>query len=360
MASNNTITPRNNTITYMKGLCIMLMVLVHARCAAPRLIVFLCMFLMPLFFIVSGFCLKEKYLDDPKTFFTRRVKTIYWQYAKMGVIFALLHNVFYALHLYDENYGYCIPQHSLLEILDDIQTIVFQMRVASQLLGGYWFLNALFFGSAIAWVMLRYIRRVEYCLPVSLLTLLVVHLTNFHVVFLNLNTRAFVVAVLIISGYALARLRARPFNILMVALTAVLTYIGTDYWVIEIDQTEYDDLKMFPYILTAVMCTWSLYSLFVKWTETESMASRFMRFVGENTMTILTWHMLGLKLVSLIIILVYGLDIRRLAELPVIEEYAFKGWWVAYFTISMAFCFAIVRLKQCINIPTIKLPFRKS
>lgn len=60
-----------------------------------------------------------------------------------------------------------------------------------------------------------------------------------------------------------------------------------------------------------------------------------LEFIGQNTLTILTWHFLSFKVVSLIIIKIYDLPIERLSEFPVISEYATKGWWVAYFIMAM-------------------------
>jgi hypothetical protein len=42
-----------------------------------------------------------------------------------------------------------------------------------------------------------------------------------------------------------------------------------------------------------------------------------------------------MKLVSLIIIYIYGLPIKQLSEFPVIEQYATQGWWVFYLFIGV-------------------------
>ena len=89
--------------------------------------------------------------------------------------------------------------------------------------------------------------------------------------------------------------------------------------------------KIFPlYILTAILSTWSFYSLFFKWKETSSMFSKFMIFVGNHTFEILTWHLLSFKIISLIIIHFYKLPIVQLASFPTIQIYSVKGWWIAY------------------------------
>lgn len=48
-------------------------------------------------------------------------------------------------------------------------------------------------------------------------------------------------------------------------------------------------------------------------------------FIGKNTLTILTLHFLIIKLVSLVIIGIYDLPIKRLAEFPVITEHSKLG-----------------------------------
>ena len=63
-------------------------------------------------------------------------------------------------------------------------------------------------------------------------------------------------------------------------------------------------------------------------------AIRILIYIGNNTLTILTWHFLSFKIVSLVIILIYQLPIERLAEFPVITEYSVKGYFILYFLIG--------------------------
>lgn len=57
--------------------------------------------------------------------------------------------------------------------------------------------------------------------------------------------------------------------------------------------------------------------------------------IGNNTLPILTWHMLCFKIVSILIINFYGLPMARLAEFPVIEEYSKQGWFLLYFLVGV-------------------------
>lgn len=67
-------------------------------------------------------------------------------------------------------------------------------------------------------------------------------------------------------------------------------------------------------------------------------------YVGNNTLTVLTWHFLCFKIVSLVIILVYNLPIEQLACFPIIPEYA--SWWIAYFVVGTGVPLAILGLQQ--------------
>lgn len=321
----------NQSITRLKALGIMLMVLGHSMCSIPYAIAFLSMFHMPLFFITSGYCFKEKYLSDFKAFIARRIKGLYVPFVKWSLIFALLYRPFFALHLYDEKYGFNgvgAVYESWQGTLHSCWIIVTQMRGMCWLLAGYWFLNALFFGSIIAWIVLRLSKRTEYAFAVSLLLLFVVHVTQFHVVFLNLNTRAFAAATLFVAGHLMCKRELLPFGWTGIVLSLALTACGMFYWPLAIDHLSYEGWNLFPHLLTATLATWSFYSLFVRWS---SLKNDLLDYIGTETMTILTWHLLSFKAVSLLIILIYGLPIEQLGEFPVIVEYATGGWWMLYF-----------------------------
>ena len=61
---------------------------------------------MPLFFFFSGYCFKEKYLEHFFTFLRKRIKGLYWPAVKWGLLFLVLHNVFFHLYLLPEKTSY--------------------------------------------------------------------------------------------------------------------------------------------------------------------------------------------------------------------------------------------------------------
>lgn len=96
---------RDNNVTIAKGIGILLMVAAHAGMpdVASR---FIEMFHMPLFFFMSGYCLKEQYLSTPNTYINKRIKGLYVPYVKYSLLFLILHNLFYYLNIYNNQYGF--------------------------------------------------------------------------------------------------------------------------------------------------------------------------------------------------------------------------------------------------------------
>lgn len=145
---------RDNSISMTKGIAIILMVMVHAH-FNPYCHSFISMFHMPLFFFMSGYCFKEAYLDNFSKYLKKRVKGAYWPYVKWSLLFLLLHNVFYALNIYNGEYGYRGSVSELYTSADFLKhslLIIFTMTSGEQLLGGYWFLHTYFIASIISFI----------------------------------------------------------------------------------------------------------------------------------------------------------------------------------------------------------------
>lgn len=80
-----------------------------------------------------------------------------------------------------------------------------------------------------------------------------------------------------------------------------------------------------------------------------------LNFVGNNTLTILTWHMSSFLLVSQFIIEIYKLPQARLAEFPVIVEYSKQGWWFAYFIVGTILPLGLAYINKWIKSSWLKL-----
>lgn len=119
------------------------------------------------------------------------------------------------------------------------------------------------------------------------------------------------------------------------------------YFIIEIGNPFYETERIVPYMIMAVAGTWCVFSL--PWGEMNRTLLSFMRYVGQHTMAILTWHFLSFKIVSLLVIAVYGIDGERLAEFPVIHEYTNRGWFVLYLIVGISVPLAIDYLLRSIK-----------
>lgn len=347
----------NPAISCLKALGIMLMVLGHSG-NTLHVNDFIYMFHMPLFFIASGYCFKEKYLSNPRQYLYNKVKGIYWPYVKWSLLFLVLHNVCFHLNLYNDQYGwkeYVSHLYTPHEFLHLAKCIVFKMNGHEQLLGGYWFMNALFFGSLIAWPIIRYVKSPLFGGAILVGICTVFNKTCWHIPYVEISSQAFTAALLIVIGNAMQKYKVKFFNTRQIVLALAMTFLGSYLWKMELGQDSYSNKCFLFYIITATLATWAFYSLFARLSDSHGFCNRILDFIGKHTLTVLTWHFLAFKLVSLAIVSIYGLPMARLAEFPVIIEYAKQGWWVAYFFIAMVVTCGIAGCNKWIKNSWLKL-----
>ena len=354
-------------VTYTKGVGIILMVLCHSMF---KDIPFIYMFHMSLFFFVSGYCFKEKYIDEPFRFVWQKVKGIYYPYAKWSIIFLLLHNVLYGLNIYNDSYGYngfVSHLYTDVEFIDRIKSILLQMKGHEQLLGGLWFMKTLFWSYQISYLSIYLSFKLErWCrcghnllIMLSVVGLMICCLLfnrlSMEIPLIELGPREFLASSLFMTGYYFKHKNIRQFTIYYIVLSFALVLLGSFYWFMSwtMFASPYESLKLLPYMLTGVLATWAVYSL--PWAKLGCKITSMLKFIGNNTLTILTWHFFTFKIVSLLIIKIYGLPIYRMAEFPVITDYASSGWWVAYFLVSMAVCCLIAYCNRFIKYSWLKL-----
>lgn len=324
---------RNEGISIAKGLAIVLMVLGHARWP-DFLNHYFGLMRMPLFFFFSGYCFKENYLEAPYKYLKKRITGIYMPYIKWALLFLLLHNIFYNINIYNDTYGFngiVSYEYNIHDYLKHIIKIIFALRGHESLLGGYWFLHSLFFGSIIFYVTMQYIKNDRNRFLFLLLITIILSLLNISLPFWNINSRTFFAACFIMVGHLY---RKKNFNIeynnYFVYSGLIFILIGTILW--PTSMLSYKWRQIIPYGITAITGTLIIFRLSKAISvRTEGLKIKTeLVYIGNHTFDILTLHFLCFKLVSLLIINIYQLPIQRLAEFPVIEEYAHKGWWIVY------------------------------
>lgn len=299
---------------------------------------------MPLFFFASGYCLNEKYFSKPHIFVWRRIKGIWWPFVKWGLIFLLFHNVMYDLNIYNSEfstYGNSSHKYTIAETLERAKGLLIHMDGIEPMLQGYWFLNALFFGSLIAIAFLcplRYVSKKlnqkEYIPPLvsGIICLTIAVLLNYYnktFTDLYIGSRAFFASSFIIVGYGFATIKTKKFVWWQGLLAFSVLIVNSFYNFVSVGDVVYETRCMIPYFLTAVLGTWCVYSL--PFDSINPKIQICLKYIGNNTLCILTWHYLCFKLISLLIVLIYGFPLENIAEFIVINNYTDKGWFVLYF-----------------------------
>ena len=150
MKIENTASAHNPTLSIAKALCIILMVVGHSGCPA-YLHDWIYLFHMPCFFLISGYLLKDRYIDNLKLAVRKRLKGLWIPYVKWSILFLLLHNAFYRIGLYTNIYSFKEI------IIKACKTLVFYG--SEQLLWPFWFLSASLVASMIGLVYLKPCRQ---------------------------------------------------------------------------------------------------------------------------------------------------------------------------------------------------------
>ena len=127
----------------MKGLAIICVVLGHCTCDPVNNSFyesFVNQFHLAVFFFVSGYFFKEKYIINKFDFVKRKFKSLYIPYIISGIVFMLLHPLLFNLHLYNESL-------SISELPSQIFNLCIRLSSNDQLMGAMWFCPALLFVS---------------------------------------------------------------------------------------------------------------------------------------------------------------------------------------------------------------------
>ena len=106
---------------------------------------------------------------------------------------------------------------------------------------------------------------------------------------------------------------------------------------------------IFLYSLLAIIGCLSLlmFSDIIK--DKISLGKSLLKYIGEHTLIIMTFHFLSFKIVSLVIILFEQLPINMLGAFPVISYLNPNKWWVVYSIVGIGCPLVICKLYECIS-----------
>jgi fucose 4-O-acetylase-like acetyltransferase len=329
----------NNSVSFAKGIGIMLMVLGHTFFSAYGYAV-IYMFHMPLFFFLSGYCFKKIHLEDFRNYARKRISRIYVPFVKWALIFLLLHNIFFYLNIYNDTFGFEGEVSQLYGVSDYLKKaflIFFCLSGNEQLLGGYWFLHTMFFASFIFYGLLK-LRIPVVGGFIALILSVLLYFKGIPVVNIYCGAKEWLAVSCMMAGYLYKSYSIEKlvdkYSAYVLLVCALLLILGSMYW-----QGEMLDMKWthtIPYFVSAIAGSIIVMKVSDFSVNKSHRFSNFISTIGNKTIEILTWHFLCFKIVSLIIIVYYGLPIEHLAEFPTMRPYNVQGWWVLYFVIGVA------------------------
>lgn len=324
----------NVSVNMSKGIAIILMVLAHTNFSKAGVDV-INMFHMPLFFFFSGYCFKESYLLNVKSFVWKRIKGAYVPFVTWSLLFLLLHNVFVHIHIYDVIYN-STGIYSAGDICRRAMTIVFTMNETEQLLGGYWFLHSYLLAAFISFFVIYLSFPFQTKKNIVILATACVFLLGcWLMLFFRVRVPYYVEAkellatFFMLAGY-LYKQTSWHFERYVWAVAPIcflILFVGMHFG--KCSMLTLTATKMLWYAISAIAGVFLVFSI-CQLISSVKIFEVSLSYVGTKTLGILTWHFLCFKFVSWILILYYHLPIDRLSEFPVVTEYSSQGWWMLY------------------------------
>lgn len=344
---------RNEALDIAKGIGIILMVIGHSGC--PKYLHdFIYMFHMPLFFVCSGYFYKHiTTRNELIRCWKKRFRGLYLPYIKWSLAFLFLHNIFYHLNIYSDEYGYQGTTSSLYntsDIIERLKCILLYMNGHEDLLGGFWFLKALLLStlafSMIDFLLSRWKNLIAKYTTIFLFLLIATIITQYTDIRFWIFGSFFQISygcLFFFTGYLLhqyghlLRINGAFPNILMFII------VGIGALLIPSEMILVNTIQVIPYFIIATLGS-------ILTINTASYLSRKdlgkkLSIIGKTTMSILALHFLSFKIVSLIKIYIYDLPSKMLSCFPIIEEHN-KYFWPLYTVIGVCIPLIVQRLYE--------------
>ena len=326
---------RNDSISIAKGIGIILMVIGHTRMGFIHYFIYY--FHMPLFFLISGYFFKEIYLYNKIEFFKKRINGTYKPFVKWGFLFLIFHNVFYKLNIYSSVYGFenCVSSfYSIKEYIFNGLGVL-KMSHTEQLIGTYWFLHDLFFSSLISLILCFTLSKFRFFdFEIKIIFLIIICLIT-SIIFctrniflpLGINARLFLVNAFYLSGYIYNRFENRIVYSFRGFLLSFVSLILITVYLKPISMSTLNGNNIILYFLIAFVGIYFVFNLSYRLELFKY--KNIIIYIGENTLYILTFHLLSFKLVSLIYVFIENLPIEYISKFPVIYTQD-SYMWIIY------------------------------
>lgn len=336
----------NAQVSIAKALGIILMVMGHAGCPG-YLHDFIYLFHMPLFFFLSAYFFRDaKVVDSAGQYVVRKFKNLYWPYIKWSIIFLLLHNLFCRIGFYDNSLSW-------QELFVNVKCSVRGMWQGERMLGAYWFLISLFWESLLFGLII-WIKHKTKSRYFDLIAVVLLFLVGCYAPIDLLVNREMVILPIFYLGYW-AGTHKTNFSIsrfhLLIALSVclpLLCYLAT-FMKVDVGQGKFYNPTLF-----LVGSLAGIYLMIILSGLVNSLrVGRWLDIVGGGTMSVLTFHFLFFKLLTLLLVRVGMFTQETLSEWPVPNGHGYNSLWWLYTLVGVLGPIACRELMKRITTKTI-------
>lgn len=311
------------------------MVIGHSGCPA-LLFRFIYLFHMPLFFFCSGIFFKEIISkDNAFVFLKKKFVGLYVPFVKWSVFFLLIHNLLILVGIYNLQYGFEGGSlfYGIKETLNNLGMILFTMHGYDELLGGFWFIRALFLSSLSIVVFSILLRKVPMynhelmCLIFLLLTVLIRRYLNNTELWSDMSMGTFGALFFIVGN--LQKQYGNIWKNKYVLATCSLTLMLSMFYFGDVVKMECGYNKVIPYAIAAISGILAVLFFSYALEKKASLICPVMYYIGNHTLLILALHFLCFRLVSVVLVFIYNIDFVHVAEHPVIQniDTSIGSWW---------------------------------
>ena len=344
---------RDTVISIAKGIAIILMVVAHAE-APGWLCKFIFEFHMPLFFITAGYFFSLKYLNDEATFVKKRVKGLYWPFVKWSVFFLIIHNWMFDIGILNERFGNetggVTHPYNWHQIQQNLWHIFTAMGGYDQFLcGAFWFFRGLFVASILYLIIYKVVLKM---LPqksasaapyvICIILLLLCGWKTYEglkiITLVQGGYRDLMGCFFFGCGFIFRQFVAQYrqaisryySSVWTTILFGVIVFIFSKYLTANMNwRSTFTQFLSLP--IPALLGFLMTYNISMWLDKHEGRVKQFLVYTGDNTLNIFIFHIVAYKVVSLIKIWYYGLDIRQIGCHMVIHEYSQQDlFWILY------------------------------
>lgn len=320
---------RNSYVDILKAIGIISIVIGHSGWRIPigtgiRMGMFVYSYHLMIFFFVAGFCFNKKSIDNPYSYFAKRLKSILPLYVGYNIMFVLLHNVLRRIHIIALDQ----PVYGINDILEkSFKGLV--LTTSEQMLGAFWFLPMYLLAITLFCFSFAFIDGHNVFFKVSFILIIAVMglYLNWEQINLNYHMQTSILAIPVVYlGYYVKcnwEQIERYISWITGMLCAVIIYniVTSELGGIELSVNAIINPYLF-YVVTGmgIYFCMSLAKVLNQFKITKTVFA----YIGTKSFHIMALHFFGIKILDII----YGRITR--ADISVIERfpYGFNLWWL--------------------------------